>query len=170
MASSARRLERTARRIYKDISSLTSSNDLLLSRLSSQQGRITKLHEELRRVTDSIALRMEMSSNMEYALANPPSEAETNLLSPSRMRVWEDPILSPPGSPKTQVSITSPDMFCYETTLDVLEPLIDLTSPQNGYGEPLELENQELLMNDFLERLLRSPEPSGGRDTNWNLQ
>lgn len=168
MLASVRRLERTGLRICKDISSSCVAVDCLISKIASQQERITKCRADLLRVINSIALRVQMSGSGENAQASLLSEAETRLPYLTSWLHQLDAMPLMPGKMRTPVSTTSLDIPSCGTTYDLLSPWRDPILPSNGSGDPLELENLDSPMRDFLQDLLRSPERSGGQATCLN--
>lgn len=168
MLASVRRLERTGLRICKDISSSCVAVDCLISKIASHQERITKCRADLLRVINSIALKVQMSGSGANAQASFLSEAETNLpyLSSWLQQLDVMPLL--PGRTTTPVLTSSQDIPSYETSYDLLSPWRDPILPSSGSGDLPESGSQELLMNDFLQDLLKSQEQSGGQDTCLN--
>lgn len=164
--SSVRKLEKRVRRISKDISVRRSSVDWHRSKIVAQEELISKLLEDLDVTIGHIVQRMETTGKPVRARTVEDESQETSLPSSGSP-------LSKIVGPKslelpTPDAMHSPDIHCYETVWELPAPLIDLTSPLSGSTEPLELESQDWPMNDFLEHLLKSPEPNGGLDTCWS--
>lgn len=103
--SSVRRLERTARRISKDIASALGSIDLCRSKICSHEGRIGRLHEEAQQIQNDIAARMATLKKLEsvpegtvigenqetssQSSGTTPSESELLLSNPLERRTLE---------------------------------------------------------------------------------
>lgn len=162
MLASARRLERTERRIYRALCSSETKLACALSEIATQQELIGKLREDHRRVMNDIAARRASVGAMAYVPVGMFPDPVMNL--PSTL----DPVLNVDGtvsaSSATPIPESMPglDIFCYETIWNS-SPLRDETrSSFCGSGDRPVWENLEWLTNDFPEPIVSVPDISGG--------
>ena len=165
--ASVARQERTALRIYRDISGLRSNVDCLSSKINAHLARITRLQEEHQRVIDSIALKKAVLTKWAYS---PEMMVITGTKSPERTT-----------QPLPEVE---PDLRCFESLspehtlfLDTISCAIGLPSRNlsnelpfdvSGIMDFQELENLGWLTDDIPTPTSKIPSPSGGTDTCLN--
>lgn len=164
MLSSAAREERTAHRIYRDISSLQASVDCLSSKINSHLGRISRLREEHRELTGSIARKKQIFTSWASARKRTDIKPETSLQSSGRKPSDLDVVDLTCSESLTPEHTDGPDTLCCGTPLQQLEPWNDPTLDVNGIMDYLELENLDWPTNDCQMPMSKTHSPNGGLD------
>jgi hypothetical protein len=162
MLASARRLERTERRIYRALCSCETRLACAISEMSIQQELIGKLREDHRRVMSDIAVRRASVGAMEYVPVGMFPDPVTSLPQTLETVQEEDGTVSASSATPIPVSMPGLDIFCYETIWNS-SPLRDETrSSFCGSGDAPVWENLDWLLKDFPEPIVSVPSTSGG--------
>jgi len=166
LLASARRLERTERRIYRALCSSETKLACLISETDSTRELIGKLLEDHRRIMSDIAQRRDECGAPAYVPAGMYLNQETSL---PESTIPDLEIVEEQGSPSLKKLTPEPmhglDIFCYETIWKG-SPFRDETrSALPGCTDSPVLENLDWLIDDFPEHFASAPDTSGGAAT-----
>jgi len=165
--ASARRLERTERRIYKALCASESKLACLKSETNSVTELIGKLQEDHRRIMSDIAARRVECGAAAYVPEGMYLSHETSWLSSSEVPLLEDSLVSRISETKTLECTPGLDIFCYETIWNSPPHPGATKCSLSGSMEGQEWENLDWLLKDFPEPIASAQGISGGPDTAW---
>jgi hypothetical protein len=163
--ASARRLERTERRIYKALCSCEAKLACLKSETNSVIEVIGKLQEDHRRIMSDIAARRDECGAAAYVPEGMYLSPETSWPSSSPAPLLEDSLVSRISETKILECTPGLDIFCYETIWNSPPHPGATKCSLSGSMEGQEWENLDWLTKDFPELTASALDTSGGPDT-----
>lgn len=166
LLASARRLERTERRIYRALCSCETKLSCLMSERNSVIELIGKLQEDHRKIMKDIAVKRAECGAMEYVPEGMFASPAMNSLE-SIMPTFKEVVEAESSTSQSpiQASLHGLDIFCYETIWSG-SPFRDETrSALPGTTDAPVWENLDWLTKDFPELTANAQDTSGGLDT-----